>query len=452
MPLVLVGLNHRHAALELREKLTLQEKEIPEALAYFRQKKGIAECFLLSTCNRTELYAICEGNEKLLAGFQDFFQEVKKQHLEGLGPPTLYIREEAEAVRHLFSVACGLDSMVLGETQILGQVKEAYFLSKAAGTTGALLHNLCQKALATGKKVHTLTALGQHAVSFGYAAVEVAKLLFDSLHNRTLMVIGTGEMAKLTLQNLFALGAREVIVASRRQERASALAQRFQGKVLNFTRLAEGLSRADVVICATQAPHYIINVERLQQARRTAKERPLLLIDLAVPRNVEPAVAELEGVHLYNLDDLQFIINENLKVREREAAKAKSIVAEQAGEFLRWYRRQQAIPLITTLRQKAEQLRQARLEQFQIASLPTREQQLADKLTRSLTAALLKEPLLAIKDLCLQEDFSTAEKFVRRIFGLEQESTEGNKEVITGSEEVITGKEAGEKKVAIKNC
>lgn len=420
MPLVLVGVNHRQAGLELREKLSLQENEIPRALEYFLQREGIAECFLLSTCNRTELYAICEGNEELLASFRGFFQDVKKQGFDSLLPQLLYVREEEEAVRHLFSVVCGLDSMVLGETQILGQVKEAYHCSQAAGATGALLHSLCQKALATGKKVHTLTTLGQHAISFGYAAVEVARLLFDSLHNRTLMVMGTGEMAKLTLQNLFAMGAREVIVASRHRERAAALAGRFQGKILNLTRLATGLARADVVICATQAPHYIINVERLKQMRQGQNRQPLLLIDLAVPRNVDPAVAGLEGVHLYNLDDLQFIIDENLKARESEAVKAGSIIEEQVKEFLRWYRRQRAIPLITALRNKTEQLRRAKLEQFQTAALSPREQQLVDKLTRSLTATLLKEPLLAIKDLCLREDFATTEKYARQIFGLEQ--------------------------------
>ena len=424
MPLVLVGVNHRQAGLELREKLSLPENEIPLALNYFLQDEGILECFLLSTCNRTELYAICGGNEELLARFRGFYEDVKCQTFDSSLPQALYVREEEEAVRHLFAVACGLDSMVLGETQILGQVKEAYNICQAAGATRANLHSLCQKALATGKKVHTLTTLGQHAISYGYAAVEVARLLFDSLQNHTLMVIGTGEMAKLTLQNLFVMGAREVIVASRHQERALALAKRFQGKVLNYTRLADGLAKADVVVCATQAPHYIINIERLEQLRQSKSQKPLLLIDLAMPRNVDPAVTILEGVHLYNLDDLQFIIDENLKIRENESVKAGDIIEEQVSEFSRWYRRQRAIPTITALRCKAEQIRQDKLEQFDTASLPFREQQLVDKLSKSLVNTLLKEPVMAVKDLCLEENYDAVETYVRQIFGLEQKSPE----------------------------
>jgi len=430
LPLVLVGVNHRQAELALREKISLQENEIPLALRYFLEDKGIAECFLLSTCNRTELYAICAGNDELPARFLGFFHDVKKHPPDSALLQALYVRREEEAVRHLFAVSCGLDSMVLGETQILGQVKEAYHSCQAAGATGAYLHSLCQKALATGKKVHTLTALGQHAVSFGYAAAAVARLIFSSLQNHTLMVIGTGEMAKLTLQNLFAMGVQEVIVVSRHRERAATLAGRFQGKVLRLGRLAGELAKADVVICATQAPHYVITAERLRQQRQRGKQegKPLLLIDLAVPRNVDPAVASLEGVYLYNLDDLQSIINENLKVRENEALKAQDIVETQVREFLCWYRRQRAIPIIAGLRRKTEQIRQAKLAQFNTAALSAREQQLADKLTRSLVNTLLNEPIMALKDLCLQDDYATAEKYARQIFGLEPQDTEDPKE------------------------
>lgn len=429
MPLVLVGVNHWQAGLELREKISLQENEIAPALHYFLEDKGIAECFLLSTCNRTELYAICAGNNELPSRFLGFFRDVKKHHPESALAQVLYVRREEEAVRHLFAVSCGLDSMVLGETQILGQVKEAYHSCQTAGATGTYLHSLCQKALATGKKVHTLTALGQHAVSFGYAAAAVARLIFCSLQNHTLMVIGTGEMAKLTLQNLFTMGVQEVIVVSRHRERAAALAGRFQGKVLRLGRLAGELAKADVVICATQAPHYIITAERLRQLRQREKQegKPLLLIDLAVPRNVDPAVANLDGVHLYNLDDLQSIINENLKVRENEALKAQDIVEAQVREFLSWYRRQRAVPIIAGLRRKAEQIRQAKLAQFNTDALSAREQQLADKLTRSLVNTMLSEPIMALKSLCLQDDYAAAEKYARQIFGLDPTQQKNNK-------------------------
>lgn len=368
MPLVLLGVNHRQAGMELREKLSLQESEIPYALDYFVQDGGISECFLLSTCNRTEFYAVCSKNEELLTRFQGYYHDVKKQTFDCSLAQALYMREDESAVRHLFAVACGLDSMVLGETQILGQLKDAYQSCQAVGTTGVYLHSLCQKAIATGKKVHTHTSLGQHAVSFGYAAVQVARIIFNSLQNKTLMVIGTGEMAKLTLQNLFSLGANEVIVASRHRDRAEALANRFKGRVINYARLANGLVDADVVICATQAPHYIINVERLIGSRQKKNGQPLLLIDLAVPRNVDSAVANLAGVYLYNLDDLQSIICESLKNREVEAEKAGSIIEEQVKDFLRWYRRQRAIPVIASLRNKGEQIRKEKMEQFKTAT------------------------------------------------------------------------------------
>lgn len=419
MPLVMLGINHRQAEVELREKLSLQSTDIPQALEYLMQDEKIAECFLLSTCNRTELYAVCHKKEVLLQRFQDFFKDVKQQPLNNGLPEAMYIREEEDAARHLFNVTCGLDSMVIGETQILKQVKEAYQSCQETGTAGTYLHSLCQKAIATGKKVHTLTALGEHAISFGYAAVEVARLVFNSLENHTLMVIGTGEMAKLTLQNLFALGAQEVIVASRQQGRAAALADRFKGKVLNYTELDDGLAKADVIICATQAPHYIINVEKLSGLPQAKTGRPLLIIDLAVPRNVDPAVTTLERVYLYNLDDLQFIISENLKNREVEAEKAVDIIDEQVEKFSRWYRRQRAIPIITALRHRSEQIRKSKLEQFGTESLSPREQQLLDKLTKSLVNSMLKEPVSALKDLCLQHDYELAEKYTRQLFGLE---------------------------------
>lgn len=421
MTLVMVGVNHRQADLELREKLSLQEKELPQALDYFMQDQEISECFLLSTCNRTELYAICKENERLLNRFRDFFHDVKNQpFVDNSLPKALYVREGEEAVRHLFNVTCGLDSMVLGETQILGQVKEAYQYCQEAGSTGTYLHSLCQKAIATGKKVHTLTTLGQHAVSYGYAAVEVARMVFNSLNDHTLMVIGTGEMAKLTLQNLFTLGAKEVIVASRHRERALSLAERFKGKVINYTRLEGGLAQSDVIICATQAPHYIITGEKLSQVHRNKNKEPLLIIDLAVPRNVDPAVAAMENVFLYNLDDLQFVISENLKIRELEAAKAGSIIDEQVWKFSRWYKRQRAIPIITEMRRKGEQIRKEKMEQFGIGSLSPREQQLVDNLTKSIVNTILKEPVTALKDLCLQEDYEPAEKYTRQLFGLDQ--------------------------------
>jgi len=426
MPLVLIGLNHKHAGIELREKLSLEKEEVEQALNYLLQQENINECFLFSTCNRTELYAICSENHNLQKLFFDFFKTVKKQELERSFENLCYVKEEEAAARHLFRVACGLDSMVLGETQILGQIKEAYYQCMASKATGVYLHSLCRKALSTGKKVHTQTALGQHAVSFGYAAAEIARRIFASLEAHTLMVIGTGEMAKLTLQNLFELGAREIIVATRHRERGEALAARFRGKTLNLTRLDKGFKNADVIICATNAPHYIITAERLSPLLKQENRGPLLIIDLGVPRNVEPAVGSLESVHLYNLDDIEFIIAKNLEARRAEAEKAETIIESQVADFTRWYRRQRAIPFISALRKKAEKIRQEKLQQFaqQLSSLSPKEQETVDKLTRSLVNQLVKDPVLNMKDFSLQPGYELLEKNACLLFGLEKEVKE----------------------------
>ncbi|RJX24739.1 MAG: glutamyl-tRNA reductase [Dethiobacter sp.] len=424
MPLVLIGINHKQACLELREKFSLEKKEIDQALNYLLADGEIRECFLLSTCNRTELYAICNDHYNLQYHFFKLFRKADNELFDQDFERFFYVMKEEDAVRHLFQVACGLDSMVLGETQILGQLKDAYNQCKTAGSTGILLHSLCQKALSTGKKVHTQTSLGEHAVSFGYATVEIARRVFQSLENHTLMVIGTGEMAKLTLQNLFDLGAGDVIVASRRKERGKALAARFKGKVLNFTRLEEGLRKSDVIICATNAPHYIITLEKLAPILEEKKTRPQLIIDLGVPRNVEPAVDSLEGVYLYNLDDLESLIAENIRAREQEAKKAGIIVNDQVVDFIRWYRRQRVIPFVTSLHKKAESIRQEKLQQFSgVSRLTEKEQQLVDKLTRSLVNSLIRDPVFGMKDFSLQADFETAEHYAYRLFGLEKDSS-----------------------------
>lgn len=420
MALVLVGVNHKQAGIELREKISLQKEESELVLKELLHEEGIEECFLFSTCNRTELYAICQKSSELTHHFLNSLQKIKKTRLDGNILEICYTMEEEDAVKHLFRVVAGLDSMVLGETEILGQVKEAYYHCSDNSSTGAYLHNLCQTALSTGKMVHTQTALGQHAVSFGYAAAEVAKKIFSSLEKHTLLVIGTGEMAKLTLQNLFELGAGEVIVATRSQEKGLELASRFQGRTINLTHLENGLQEADVIICATNAPHYIVSREKMSACMPAKRERSLLLIDLGVPRNIEPQVGFLPGVHLYNLDDIQDIIAENLAHRKAEASKAEVIIESQVESFARWYHRQRVIPHITSLRQKAEKARQHKMEQFasKLSSLSAKEQETIDKLTRSLVNELLRDPVLNMKDLSLEPDYEEAEKYIKKILGL----------------------------------
>ena len=421
MPIVLIGVNYKKAALETREKLSLEREDLKKAVDYLLQFDEIEECFLLFTCNRTELYALCLENHHLQERFLRFFQEVKKQELDRSVCQVLYMLEEEEAVHHLFQVASGLDSMVLGETQILGQVKEAYFQCQELGSAGSYLHELCQMALSTGKKVHTQTRLGQHAVSFGYAAAEIARDIFPSMQNQTMLVVGTGEMAELTLKNLFDLGIKDVIVASRDEKRGETLASQFKGKAINFNRLSEGFEQADVIICATNAPHYVITPECIQSLHTRRHGRPLLIIDLGVPRNVAPEVENMDSVYLYNLDDLKFIIEKNLKHRQEEAGKARTIIKDQVEDFSRWYRRQRAIPIILSLREKAEALRQEKLAQFGISNLSEKERLRVEKLTASLVNSLIKDSIMAIKDLSLEPGYDDILPLAYQLLGLPPE-------------------------------
>ncbi len=428
MPLLLAGINHRKADISIREKLSLDQIELNSILTELLKEEQIEECFILTTCNRTEIYAYCAEHTELVDKFISLLEAVREEKFADNPAAVFYTMEDDQAARHLFRVTAGLDSMVLGETQILGQVKEAYHTCLEMKTTGTYLHNLCQKALATGKKVHTFTYLGRHAVTYGYAAAELARRIFKSLTDHTMMVIGTGEMAELTLQNLFELKVGEVIVASRRRERAAALAAKFRGKTINLTNIEQGLQNASVIICATTAPHYIITRERLAPYLEGSNNsnNQILIIDLGLPRNVEPEVAHMQGVHLYNLDQIEDIISTNMKNRRAEALKAEEIITDQVKAFTRWYQRQQVVPLIAALRKNGEETRLDKLKQFEneLAGLSEKEKTAVDNLTRSLVNELLREPVVNMKDMSLDPEFHQVASYSGRLFGIDASADE----------------------------
>lgn len=430
MSLMLIGISHKRAPIKVRENFSLHKNELPEALNYMLSRYNLTESFFVSTCNRTELYAFCEEKDDLIQCFSSFFNEYKSIPLKYLHKEMFYIKEGEEVVSHLFRVASGLDSSVIGETQVLGQIKEYFQLCQENNAVGTYLNKLGQKALAAGKKVHTKTAVGQHAISFGYASSEIAQSTFSSLKDQTLIVVGTGEMAKLTLKNIFDLGIKEVIVASSYQKRAEKLAERFKGKKINLTEIDQGLKTADIVICATNAPHYVITKERLNKILEIQRSKPLLIIDLGLPRNVEPAVAKQEGICLYNLDHINYIIQENLKTRKKEAYEAEKIVKQETVDFMYWYNHRHAAPLIKELQNKTEKIRLKKLEQFknQFSSLNLKEKELIEKLTRSIVNELLKEPISNIKDLCSQNNDGNIEKYTSLLFGLDKEKLKEKKE------------------------
>jgi len=423
----MVGINHNSAPLEVREEFSLSQKDLRDALHYLLKQEGIQECFLFSTCNRTELYAWCESKNTLLHYLSSYFNEIKSVNNRFISGEMFYFLEEEHAVKHLLRVACGLDSTVLGETQVLGQIKDAFLVCQEEKAGGTYINGLVQKAISMGKRAHTETGIGKHAVSFGYASAELARRNFSSLEDKCLVVIGTGEMAKLTLQNIFDLGIKEVVVASHYRSRAEALASRFEGKTVNLKEVDSGLEYADVVICATSAPHYVITARRLLSLLGGQRKEPLLIVDLGVPRNVEPSVDEIQEVKLFNLDDVNRIIQENLKTRQSEARRVEIMVQEEVLEYLKWYQRQKVNPLIADLRQKAEDIRQEKMEEFekQLASLSPRQRKAVEKLSRSLVNSFIKDPIMSLKDLSLEKDYEMAEKYARIILGLQEEEKPG---------------------------
>jgi glutamyl-tRNA reductase len=332
MPFVL-GLNHRTAPVSLREKLAFSAHQLPEVLQRLKQESQTDEVVCLSTCNRTEVYAQAKNR----GAARDAFAHFLESHAAvGALSAHLYYHESQEAVQHLFSVASGLDSMVQGEHEILAQVKQAYQTAQHGGFTGKLLNILFQRSLFVGKRVRTETGLGEGSASVGSVAVGMAERIFGSLHDRTVMILGAGHMAEMTAKHLLAQKARSLLVANRTFERACEVAKEFGGTAMHFDEGLRQMTEVDIVICSTAAPHSVITPDHVRGIMEKRKGRSLFLIDIAMPRDVDPAVNNIENVYLYNIDDLEQIVSENQARRSREAALAAQIIQEETREFTRW--------------------------------------------------------------------------------------------------------------------
>jgi glutamyl-tRNA reductase len=338
MPFVL-GLNHRTAPVDVREKLVIAPHKLPETLQRLKAHSQTDELVCLSTCNRTEIYAQAKNRSEARDAFQQIFQEWAD--IKGLSEH-LYYRESEEAVQHLFSVTSGLDSMVQGEHEILAQVKQAYQLSHEQGFTGKLFNVLFQRSLYVGKRVRTETGLGAGAASVGSIAVGMAERIFGSLEDRAVMILGAGTMAELAAKHLLAHKARSLLVANRTFERACEVAKEFGGTAMHFEEGLRQMAGVDIVICSTSAPHAVITTEHVREIMAARKGRSLFLIDIAMPRDVDPKVNDLENVYLYNIDDLQKIVDENQARRSQEAVAAQRIVQDETHEFTRWMRAHRA--------------------------------------------------------------------------------------------------------------
>ncbi len=426
----MIGLNYRTAPVEVREALAVPGAAIPAALARFHALP-VAEAVLLSTCNRTEVYAIGEDAGATFGALADYLVRlaeewqgcrISRAELE----PHLYTHQELHAVEHLFRVASGLDSMVLGETQILGQVRDAYRDATQAETVGKVLHQLFEQAIAVGKRAQTETRIGQNAVSVSYAAVELARKVFQSLEGRRCLAIGAGETAKLTVKHLLASGVKEFVVANRTVERADSLAREFGGKAIRLDEIATYLREVDVVISSTGAPGYVVTRQHVQEAVRQRRGRPIFLFDIAVPRDLDPEIAKIEGAFLYDIDDLQAAINANLAERANEARHVERIVVDEVDKFRSWIATQEVVPTIRMLREKVESIREQEVARAfsRLPDLTDRERAIVEAMTVTLVNKILNSPTQRLKGMADEGIANQAIETVTRLFDLHRAEAE----------------------------
>ena len=419
MHLLLVGVTHRTAPVELRERLDFASRDVGAAVEALAARASIAESVVLSTCNRSEIYVVAEhadpAREELLAFLAEYHHVPRAAFV-----PHLFERQDAEAVHHLFRVAAGLDSVVVGEPQVLGQVKDAWSVAAERRCAGPFLDKLFRASFGVGKRVRTDTALGEGAVSVSFAAVQLARKIFGKLHGRRVLVIGAGEMGKLTAEHLRSQGVADIVITSRTFAHAEALARGVNGAAVAWADLMGALARSDIVITATGSQQPILDRAHIASVMGRGRRDPLFIIDIAIPRDVDPAAAEIEQVFLYNVDDLQAVVQENLSRRTSEIQHAEAIVAEDVGRFMSWLRSRGAIPTVVALRQRFDAIRRAELQRLdgKLAGLPPEARARVDEITRLIMEKLLLEPTEQLKALPDEETQAAYTEAINRLFAL----------------------------------
>lgn len=428
--IISIGLNYKTAPVEIRERFAFSPESLPVALKALRHTKSILECVILSTCNRMELYVVCDqlhtGRYYTKTFLEQWFRIPKDEFAEHL-----YFLENEGAVHHLFEVTCGLDSMIMGETQILGQVRDAMAVAQETATTGTLFNRLFRQAITVGKKAQSETKIGQNAVSVSYAAVELGKKIFGEFRGKTALVLGAGEMGELTAKHLHSNGVEKVIVANRTQARAEQLARRFSGEVCSLNDLDKALAQTDVVIASTGSEKPTITKKMVSRLMKGRRHRALFLIDIAVPRDIEPDVGETENVFLYDIDDLEDVVSANMEERQEEAAKVQDLIVAEKQDFSKWLQTLGVVPLITALREKALEIQaevMLRIER-KLPDLTERERRVLSKQTKSIINQMLRDPILQIKELAAEPSRQEALELFERIFALEDYLAEEEEEV-----------------------
>lgn len=396
MQLVVLGLNHKTAPVEVRERFSITKENICKGLRHLDEYESLNEAVVLSTCNRSEMYAVVDDIDVDMPTIKQFLFDLTGN--EECIDDYLYCYVDSECIEHLFRVASSLDSLVIGEGQILSQVKQAYALARGAETTSTVLNTLFHRAIATGKRVRTETRIAYNAVSVSYAAVELAKEIFGSLMASSVLIFGAGKMAELTAQHLVSKGAQKIYVANRHIEKAEELAARFDGEAVPFDKAFKQAVNADVVVTSTGAPHYVVKPWETQQLMTKRKGRPLVFIDIAVPRDVDPDVADIKGVSLYNIDDLEAVVDENIKERKHEAKRANKIVKEEAAALIDKFQYLSFRPLMALLSEKAERTRRREVKRAmtKLPDITEEEHRAIEHMTKMIVRKLLREPMTKI--------------------------------------------------------
>src|ERR1700757_2457607 len=412
MNLQLIGVNHRSAPVEIRERFAISEKKLPEALQSLVQYPGVQEGLIISTCNRVEVLAGLKNGTADLRGFlRDYFHLDPSEFNKHL-----YEFREHEAVQHLFRVACSLDSMVVGEPQILGQLKEAYAVARAVGAVQSNLDALLTRSFAIAKRIRTETAIASSAVSVASVAVELAEKIFGNLKGKNVYLVGAGKMSELAARHLLAHGAASIFVANRTYDRAIRLAQKFDGQAIEFSRLYDTCDKGDIVITSTGAPHAIFRREHGELFLSRRKNRPMFFIDIAVPRDVDPEMYKLDGIFVYDIDDLQQAVSSHVADRRREAERAEAIVESEVEKFRSRLSSLEVVPTIVSLQDHLETIRQAEIDRARghLGRLTPEQETALETLTRGIVNKIMHTPISALKTAAGEPEATTVIDIVRK--------------------------------------
>ncbi|WP_040950165.1 glutamyl-tRNA reductase [Gorillibacterium massiliense] len=446
MHILAVGLNYRTAPVEIREQFAIAAEEMPLALRELKMTTSVLECVIISTCNRTEIYLVVDRNQMCGHHIRAYMEKRFGVSREAFNP-YLYFMEDGEAIRHLFRVSCGLDSMIIGETQILGQVRDAFLLAQREQATGTLFNRIFKQAITVGKRAQTETAIGENPVSVSYAAVELGKRIFGQFEGKTVLLIGAGKMSELTAKHLNAGGAEKILVVNRTAEKARELAGKMNGVAFSLEQLPQALAMADIVISSTGSQEVVISKEMVAAVLPARRNRPLFMIDIAVPRDIDPGIAELADVFLYDIDDLETMVAGNLEERRKEAAVIEKMIAEEYEAYDLWYRTLGVAPVIQALQTKASRIHEDTLDSMlkKLPSLTEREETIIRRLTKSMLNQMMRDPILRVKEMAGERDGAEALDMFVKLLALEEQLAEKEAELAAAQAAEAEAREALER-------